>query len=120
MRNSRCAANDLPWPDNAERGTQEGKSAIEVVELEDDRPRINTAAVAGRHLVVRLDDHRTLRLVLDWFPGIRRAPREYQTLVQLSDQQDCVFWPRLGRSVSVQALLVAHALEQAAESAPRA
>ena len=71
-----------------------------------DQPRAESVGFTSGELVVHLEDGRTLRVPLEWFPRLRDASKAKLTRFRLIGGGIGIHWPDLDEDLSIRGLLM--------------
>jgi len=74
-------------------------SAIEVA------ARATNVSTTETELIVRLADHRTIIVPLDWYPRLVNASAEQRSQYELLADGEYIHWPQVDEDLSVKGLL---------------
>ena len=81
-----------------------------------EHPRALRVEILEGDLVVYLEDGRTVRVPLEWFPKLRDASAEALSDWRLVGRGVGIHWPKLDEDLSVRGLLVPESVHQRQQS----
>lgn len=89
----------------------------QLVEMELDRPEIQSASVTDESVIVDLQDGRTLIVPILWYPRLAYAKVEERQNLEIN--RNVIRWPEIDEEINVRGMLLGRKSGESAESLQR-